>query len=320
MKLRLWVAILTLLPLGSFAQAPLSLDGNLRKYYDLVNQAELKICKGNLQNAKKDYGAAFAVNHTPFTKDIYNYMTLSFEVGDSAACNELRQRLLTRGYVFNANLQRQKEAGKALRLANSFNIFIDSLVVEDQAVRVNCTTYADICKEKIIRMDSILLLKFIAYIKRNGFPNDSICVGNSILAFPNYNLLLIHERVWGWNWIESILQEALNKGNMHPQQYASIIDRSSLNKPIANVYFGGMAIIMKIDGEYYSPKVDNPILTNYWRKLIGLESLEEALFKVKFQLKNSKYHFLYGDLFGGTLNVGKDFDKSKNFSKIDINE
>ncbi len=116
-------------------------------------------------------------------------------------------------------------------------ISIRELLAADQLLRnkpfvndKNFSSYLSI-------IDSISFLRFKELVNQNGFPGHSIIGYYSDLTPLIAHMVMINEE--SFNYLDSLMKNAINQGEFEPNDYAWIIDRRRLFANLGFSIYGG---------------------------------------------------------------------------------
>ncbi len=215
----------------SFAQ-----NANVRKYHELVNRAEILICKDSGQYALPLYAEAFSIFDKPFKKDVHNYAKLGLQFNDSTAIKHVFPKIRLLGYntkeyvkYYQKNnyqgvayfAEQESKYQEKSSIDSAYMQFIFSLMNADQKVRFRDSDSPDFY-DSIRITDSVNIDLLGKYIEKNGFPTEYR------ISYPaDYYLLLHHYRLLDRGIpLDSILLTNVRNGNLHPHYYAMLNDGS----------------------------------------------------------------------------------------------
>ncbi|MCX2429849.1 hypothetical protein [Pedobacter sp. GR22-10] len=294
---------------------------DLKKYGSLINQAELNIIEGKYVQALSIYDSAFSYyTSSPFTQDLYNASLCALKTKRSDKAISLCRQLASKGvgipfFRFNKAflpLSKRKDWNSTMNYARTIkdsfervNVsllrIIDSLVAKDQRgnaewKKAGMTSNA---KLKMYATNDSIAKTLSKIFEQKGFLSEDIIGApltkeghlNSMLPF---DVILVHNfqsGQWGDTLFSSILEKALNAGQISPSYYASIVDMGS-NTGI-RPYFGETRFYMQYKCKIYlDPYTKSIALTvDSNRRSIGLCSIDDLLKKVIFRSQYPKSDF-----------------------------
>lgn len=273
-------------PKDTFAQK----NENLKKYYELVNLAELSIVDNRLPDAQKYYQEAFSTPYR-FPKDIYNALRVSFNMEDTSESigyfNELARHGLKFEYFSSGfNLVYDSVVSDFYKFISSSHDSIHGIVTQTKmaelAMRVdefkdqdqNCRRGADTLIPLQV-CDSLLQLDILSFIDSFGFPGyETIGIMERDRYQPfmegAFDLMMFHQRGVPDNEFLNKMWGFVETGELDARTYAlryfcAPCDYYHINIPIDPITESDLQIC------------------NKKRSKIYLEPLEDYFKKIEFQ-------------------------------------
>ncbi len=299
------------------------------EYYSAIHLAENEVILEKYGEAVPLYKKAFALNTSPFIKDLHNALLCSIKSGEHTSAKEFINEILkfdidTNFYFHSDRLEELHSSSELYsyfksQLNNRGLIFktgckyYEKLLALDQSIRTTCkeinTNYYAICGEEIKLVDSLNLQSLYNHFSSYGVPDDiDLCQINPSLP-PIYFLVIKHNMQWGRNSLDSILSDAMVNYRLHPQLYCDLIDylnESYLKQPA--LY--GMGYHIKLGERLFVFDVPAEIkpAINTSRQAVYLDSIDEFNNKVKFQYQHPEFFLIYPMLLG-TLDADPEMEK-----------
>lgn len=191
---------------------------NLPTYNSFINKAEISIIDSLYDSALVYYNKAFTKESKPFAKDYYNAALTAIKVNKFEVADQYLFKLADLGYIVDSLISRRgfEKYVKSVNFTKlkksivpgktifpiknlSLRYSIDTLVRDDQYFRLRnpydymMHEYARIIKE----LDSINAYKFIAIIKKYGYPNESLIGLHENHLYANFTNALIQHHQFG---------------------------------------------------------------------------------------------------------------------------
>lgn len=300
MKLKLFFLTLNLL-----ISSHILLANKVALYHNFVNKAELLICKSDLKNASLSYDSAFAaMPQQAFAQDIYNASVCAIKINnfDKAVsyCKELvvlgcDLNFFTKKASYNALIENRI---KWLEVVNSYELLCKNRVkqinwklrnkiqaiqeIDQSAYRlrgIDKTLTNDVLKQ----ITENIHQEIESLFKNNGYPSEKeigIFIENDTLIINSpLNVLIRHSYQTKLYSLKPFLQDALNKGNLKPEEYMAWLDVQEQNEKKAG--FGTDPIIVINRNVYQntsSPEIRNKINSN--RNAVFASSYDENILKI----------------------------------------
>jgi len=294
---------------------------SIQKYYAYVNKAELLICDQKYVEAIAFYDSA-RLNMLPWNVDLLNAIQCAIDANNKGKVLEYSQILLSKRFnlynpkssiykslvIYDAEIANNIAKYSGPYLCNSFDsLFVKELkvrLVEDQRVdrlraKIFSKAAVDSLAQSYIDTFSLVLLNnglwLKGWIKNNGYPREE-CYYNPNFRdnpFAHISTLLIHYFSEHYSLFYQ-LKESVNRGDMHPIDLASRIQRTT---PIKRERFKEYGITTHyFVNDSLSEQTYNIEEINRNRAELMLEPYEDYLQKVNYFLKNGdeKYYFRYG--------------------------
>ncbi|HRP90378.1 MAG TPA: hypothetical protein PKX92_10070 [Edaphocola sp.] len=291
----------------------------IRKYYELINLAELEIVDSNYQKALNFYKEAFLCKK-PNADDLANSFQTAFLIKDTAMATLLLNKLAIKG--MHPTYYKNNRLFSAYNIDSNFYLYLmqdyDSLYNisistlkpfgdsfkpfhdEDQRVRdlrekdstINIEPF-DIANEK----------KLYNYIRRTQFPTFENTgfwetFGRSHYQYGICWLIAWHRRP-NKSILEDLLLEQVLAGNYNPETFAGIVDGQSGAYGLQLVHIG----LESLSSEELKQLNDR-------RKAIYLESIEDYIKKSKFQFEDERF-MIVNDFYNGFNKVIKKLKAQK---------
>ena len=206
----------------------------IRKYYTLVNKAELAITDRQYKQALHAYQKAARIKNL-YSYDAHNALLCTMELGKyEKSVGYVQQLEVKKGIprAFFAQrkfepLRRSKEwaAYAATRqpapaIDTVLRKKIDDLLVLDQKYRGDNLKYAD----SINLVDSIIRLGIKEILQRYGYPSEDITgvwmrSDSTFYLLCPFDILLLHAVKNGADDLAPTLLQSIRKGDMHPLKF-----------------------------------------------------------------------------------------------------
>ena len=324
--MRIIICLLLLLPTALRAN-------DFKAYLSYTNKAESCIVQDNYTQAQHYYDSAFRIWNYPFAIDLSNDLKCANLNKDDTTVKALAARLMAIGcplsyfqnaeYLsrFRASVQWRSllNAYPALRLRYSRSVNwrlrtdIEMMQAKDQFFRQQDPNYTFL-KDSTYRFDDTAKAWLTAILKQK-FPTEYdygvfLRDDTTLMDYEPLHIIILHN--WGKfnpkdvpngnpNTLDftAVLTTAVEKGQMHPEDYAMLNDRSGEFKHGAG--YGQEALLWKLKGGLYYEKtlqkIGDSIEAN--RKSIGLCTREEGRAKLLYdKTKNTNKFILRKSLFG----------------------
>jgi hypothetical protein len=222
--------------LAFFFISNLCYSNNIKKYYELINNAELKIIENDYSNAQKLYKEAFKYKKYN-GKDLYNAFLCSFYIHDTLNAKLYINKLAFYGLNYDYFIPLKSEMKFYNIIFKEFNenfnagevkfktskvLTIDSLFQVDQ---LNRNSNNSKFNRHII--DSISLISLINTIQKNEWPSFQSNGFWNIASNPRTENLPVYILYWHNRFVnnnlDSLAIKALEKGYLRPDDFESII-------------------------------------------------------------------------------------------------
>lgn len=222
-----------------------------KKYYNIVNEAELLIAAQQYNRALEHYDLAFSIVATPWGKDIENAWMCTYLLNRKRKFKIYSAMMAKNGampdskvyYVLDKakgqkSISFQKKYFKIwnkVRQKHKSNIDtvyrkeLLALVKADQDVRrffidKKQGNYNTIGRDSLNIFDSLNVLQLKSLIKTKGFPTEQrVGYPRNRPANTNslFDLVLSHDRSWtGRTTLDSLLYQMVTEGKFYPGEYA----------------------------------------------------------------------------------------------------
>ncbi|MBK7093788.1 MAG: hypothetical protein IPH57_01485 [Saprospiraceae bacterium] len=289
---------------------------NIKKYYNYINNAELKIIKEELEQALILYKKAFKANKFPFPKDVYNALIVCINIGNIETAFEYSKLLIK--YGIDISFFEQTTLKELKKYQSEWNLLVsetpkfkeyhekyfDKDIISELLLITNSYNYKRFNIESIseiidVSIDSIYarLFNLIENPAYSGHQivgamtfNDTIIINTPYYILANYySEHEIDDKVL------CNLYKQVKKGYMHPKDFLQIFNFS---KKIENDYWFSPVMISS-ENEIYILNKSNPLVKqriheyDVFRKKIFCYKYQDEIQKMIFKLKNptSKINF-----------------------------
>ena len=265
-------------------------QGLLKRYYIEINKAELYITENKLMEAKLIYDTLFKVYDFVYAKDLLisisldsktdNYNSLTVKKITKLFRRGVKISRIKRMFLWDSlNINQQNELKTAFRSNYNKDVniklqtSIDKLFKQDQRIRnyINFNFF----KKRVQKTDSILHLKYIDLIKKNGryIGEKDIGVFDRYMYACQSAILALHCDNESNKTIDLIIDSAFINMDIHNITYAEIKDRRYLHKYRKQKYGTALSLLDKTDNDYIKELNSN-------RKKIYLDTIKEHLNKI----------------------------------------
>lgn len=271
--------------LSSYPQ--LGFSNRVVNYHRVVVEAEKQYMDKNYREAIKSYKNAFSY-YNGFSIDRYNAMLLAEKLNDLSMkkkcmlffkehgiCNDFFEQFSD----MNVEKILKNEESKTNQALTKK---IDSIYLIDQSIRLQKGS----SEAAIQRVDSVNFIFFKKFVNEEGFPSESLIgieCSNNKKGFMKAKIhtLLKHFCQRKQKDMYKILENALHKGEMNPEEYAYYY--SFLGNDIYAI-----EPLVVLDGEKYIIINNDSLLlkVNGLREKIGLFSVEDHINKILYKLNN----------------------------------
>jgi hypothetical protein len=305
------------------------------EYYELVNEAELLICKERFQYALQHYDKAFALKGMqPWGKDVYDAWVCAFKLGDKKRFSRYSILLLQKDafapegpepllYKIDSTaapafiaIWRQLKKVTRITIDADYHARLDRFLRDDQRLRKYCIglyqgEYNIGGRDTLNIFDSLHTLKMRDFFITEGFPTEARAGfwNNNPIASTVYDIVLLHDRSWtNRQTLDSLLYTEIFTGRYHPYEYAILKDysyQSSFTDSISEYQHNtlsryGTNVFSVLDNNLYTDKVTPSRIVdiNTTRKSIYLDLINDMYVKGNYQFKHNHFYLLpYGSLF-----------------------
>ncbi|MBX2929125.1 MAG: hypothetical protein KF852_14910 [Saprospiraceae bacterium] len=252
-------------------------NGDLAKYYKLINAAEMLIVDSLYQEAFTLYGAAFDINNKPFCMDIYNYSILCEELGKDDLAKDLKARLESFLVVKDGNY-------KDSTLLNEDQIFLLKVLSEDQrdrfeAAKTTKFIYEGASGQTLRAKDSLRYIKFMQRYGDSGFPHEEIAGVSTLDGYSRFlNVVISHWKSNGFS-IDTMLLKSLHNGAIYMEDAAFLLDNGALyGQSLAYTKMGDTI------NSYLNINLEKVRFFDSYRSMLYMESYCDYIRKYEFQL------------------------------------
>ena len=234
-----------LLPCFVFAKSENT--NQIGKYYSLINDAELNICKNNLEKAYTLYAAAFEIQGAQMSsKNLYNYFIVSAELKKWENCKKVLFIIRQRGWKQNwykGTVDKYFEPEVAKKLLDIYESLGEVKSINDEAYQSKIDSIINIdqhtnhffrnqnlgllSKEGLDSLGKLnrIHLQFLKELFSQKFPTDYVVSGGSPCYGPVYRVLLVHNAQLGKSHVlDSLLYSAVLNGNLPPEEFEYWMD------------------------------------------------------------------------------------------------
>lgn len=309
---------------------------NIKKYYDCVNKAELKVCDNKLKEALRYYKESFNYSDNPFTHDLYNAFICSVKLKqiEYRYYKKIRERGVSVNFFkinskVNALVIDSLENYRPIFITeNKYKDTLNEMWRFDQLFRGEkdgYSKYADTIK-KINEQNGLALIKLV---QEKGFPSESL-IGNdsnNIILSPFYSMIIHHAKGAHFQSVNfnSILEKAIKDGKIDNRLGTTLIDFSNGTEVFGNsragiifYYYEGsenkdsVATWAQVaNHKWYAEPITKKELKNYNknRTIYYLDNVKDYKKKIHFFLSHPEYNFClysYKSIFG--MAVKEEYD------------
>ncbi|RKE47128.1 hypothetical protein [Sphingobacterium detergens] len=292
-------------------------------YFELVNRAELEIVSGNFTTACKLYNLAFQINHKPFAIDLNNaaisaiysnQLKLAIDLCKDLAGKGVGPQFFTKSAVFSklevlrgwnqllaeASTQKENLKNKNASLLG----YIDSLVKQDQYVNSLWRNAEPKDKRKArdfmdLTYDTIShklkkLFDSVGFISENLI---GVKIINDTIINPDlpFDVIIIHNyqaQMNGEGLFTPVLKHAFTTGLISSKYFASIQGYSG-GSPGNDYQTSGYYVQYNCNIYKQKMRAEDLKTVNKLRASIFLDSLDDNLKKLVFQIRNPDTKFIF---------------------------
>lgn len=287
-----------------------------KEYFYYIYKAEDCIITYNYCDAINNYETAFASKELPFLKDVHNALICSIKCNDTTKiklfCSYLSNFNINKEYLetpfFKASLKNElildyldEALNRSKAKSNELDIVLDSIYQVDQAIREQCkqiaTDYYSVCKDTILYVDSLNLVKLVAEIDKFGFPKESELSGHFPGKMPEFLWVICHNKTQISQIVTPLLEDAVSNFSLHPQLLSFIW---GVNEDYYQYQEFGLGYSVQLDGQLYVFDLTNLTIKdkiNLNREKYMLDDLDSYNKKIKFQYFNTEFVLIYPVLF-----------------------
>jgi hypothetical protein len=297
-SLKKWITLFVLTFLVQVIPAQSQFPAHLKHYHEYVNEAELAIVNEQYFEAQKYYKNAFRIL-PGFSSDRYNAMLLAQKDYDAELLQDCGAYFLERqvcpeffqqfpGLDLEMISRSYKKKGPAFQRNMQFVWLIDSLYAHQLKVSENNRN-----DPKLIMQANIASFEsFKKQIEGYGFPNEELIGVECSQDFQRVNMgnllgmmtSFCRAQLLG---MDTTLTNAVLKGQLKPEIYASLMNYLPLSPVVANPVY-------VINNEKYIlfEKDLTHTQANAKRAEIGLCTIEEQILKIRFREKFPQSPFM----------------------------
>jgi hypothetical protein len=287
-----------------------------KEYFYYIYKAEDCIITFNYSEAMNNYETAFASEELPFLKDVHNALVCSIKCNDTAKiklfCSYLSKFNISEDYLniplFKDSINNQfitEYISEALNKKNiktqELYVVLDSLYQQDQSIREQCkkisSNYYSVCKDTILYVDSLNLVRLVSEIDKFGFPKENEISNYMPGIMPNFLWVICHNKTKISQIITPVLEDAVSNFSLHPQLLSFIWGG---NEDSFQYLEFGLGYSIQLNGQLYVFELTDLTIKdkiNLNRKKYMLEDLDSYNKKIKFQYFNKEFVLLYPILF-----------------------
>lgn len=305
-------------------QAELKLDSNLSTYFKYANLAARDLYANDFITASCDYETAFKHKVNPFYTDVKNAILANIKSGSTAKNLPLLNKLMVEKHmdtaqlfidlplrIFDPNnrnyiLQLQTKTAAKNKTQSKLAAGLSRIYLQEQqlleadirGVELNPFARDSLQKAKA-KQHTQNVLEFLQLCKEKGFPTEER-VGvyyeqGTSWAEVLYALCSAFMLTDQKEKLFELLETACRTGDLHPSQYASLMDRAFQNsgRRIKELNFMNTPVVL-CNGKayrpfiYYSDSLMREVNTN--RVSIGLDSFHIVQKQVACVYLYQKYH------------------------------
>lgn len=285
-------------------------NDSLQKYFELINYAELSICKKDYQNACDLYEDAFQYNLYPFPKDIYNCILVNIYQKEISSAINFCEELIKIGIepkffeqipfkmLQGDNKLWTKFIKKISKTKMNFSPKIDmqlknnmnDLIFNFASNFISNPDFSTIIDNKCY--DQLIYI-----LNTKGYPGHRLIgsqvYNDTIIDKPEGILSVYYQTHNELNELTSLLLKEIYSGNLHPSEFLNIVK----NTYRQDVIFGTPIICKDIDNNYYVINIDDVIIAKkmevYDQNRLNVlhNSINDELKKIIFKETNPNLKF-----------------------------
>lgn len=278
------------------------------QYYQLINQAELKIVQSSYAEALGLYEFSFSKVEYVFAKDAFNAATCAYLINDyDKAFKYITESVLKGVDISNfqtcvfEKLQRLEKWRSIVALREnlkdrhfqSINLIlrreIDLLHARDQKIRFDHPTRVEEAKEKIANVDYRNLVELLKIFEEYGVTGEDL-IGVDNFRSPTFYILWHNYRDISPGTMD-MLKKAVLEGRFDRYDYSRIASQ----KDSKNTLYGSRAFF-RVDKTLYVERYSDDAIKEIDRnrREIGLEPHDELKMKVLFSLNDQRFRLQTG--------------------------
>lgn len=309
--------------------------GDYLNYQSKINQAELNLIRGNKIEALNNYYLVLSTSEGNFCKDVYNALLLSSELSKKDTFFILLELLLPKNldnsYINKqfAEFHKYPEWNKFLtenrdqsNINKPLKEKIDSLGSIDQKFRVKKGSYK-VYRDTISKIDSLNMEFLYELIALNQFPGENEIGIKNFLGWQGYDIVFHHYTQSTSldktkDKITPLLINLVLQGKLLPNKASHWLEMQN-GEFTAGVFD---VLNFNVNGKetsYFVPKYENRkyILINEYRKMLGMETLDEYYEKFLFKTSNPETKYIF-DIYRNTFEIDSEmFEKfTKNMKEL----
>lgn len=292
----------------------------IENYHILINDAELKICNKDYNDAIKIYKEAFKLLNNPFPKDIYNFILVCIYQNKYTNAFEFSRKLVRLGvginffdhiplnYLKTDSLKWENFVLEFPKLQNDYLRTVDH-ELRNKIINLNRLDQEKYCSNGVILSSSFDNLEttfkeIVNLLREYGYPNEykiGIFIENdSIISELPQDVIIRHIFQEHWGNLDEyfrILSNCVLQGNLDPYKLGQF--DNFRHQPI-NYY--GIEKILSFNNNYYIDRpcfeLFNSEFINSNRRKIFLYPIEDEITKINFikENRNLNYKFSFSFL------------------------
>lgn len=283
-----------------------------KDYFNAVYKAEDCITHYKYDEAISHYEAAFAINDSPFLKDIHNALICSIKCNSTSKakmfCSYFAKFNINPDYLknpfFKDSLTSDIVLGYLIEAINGsqtkptkLNSILDSIYMVDQAIREKCkeitTDYYSVCKDTILYIDSVNLIALTSAFKKFGFPRENVIRNYIPGTMPNILWVICHNKTKISQIITPILEDAVMNLSLHPQLLSFILGGNMESYQYQDF---GLGYSIQLNEQLYVFDVTDLAIKkriNLNRQNYMLDDIDSYNNRIKFQYFHPEFKLVY---------------------------
>lgn len=282
---------------------------------DLKYSAERAVLHSDFCKSFDLYKSYFDKSQNVLFRDVHNFYQVAMMCKDSSkvsyALNKLKSYRLSSKYYGDEICSKLNYVSSDSKVVG----FIDSLFLLDQGIREECKkislNYYGVCEDTIKEIDKENVRLLDSFLISNSFPSDMDLSSINPTSKNSIFFIAEHNLTWGNTNLMDNLYSACIAGSYDSQLYAYLMEyyNSSYLKSSSSMY--GLSSIILINNQLYIFPLDSEELkkeVDFQRKIIGLDTYDEFIEKVKYQYKSKKksIYFINPTLFRNFVFSGEE--------------